>query len=54
MNIKLFEIFLHPATKRQIQTIFNGLKNFENSQELNNQIIGGKIKDIATESNSKS
>lgn len=44
-----FEIFLHPATKEQIQTIFNGLKNFENSQELNNQIIGGKIKDIATE-----
>ena len=44
-----FEIFLHPATKEQIQSIFNGLKNFENSQELNNQIIGGKIKDIATE-----
>lgn len=44
-----FEIFLHPATKKQIQTIFNGLKNFENSQALNSEIIGGKIKDIATE-----
>ena len=44
-----FEIFLHPATKEQIQTIFNGLESFEAKQELNNQIIGGKIKDIATE-----
>ena len=44
-----FEIFLHPVTKEQIQTIFNGLKNFENSQELNNEIIGGKIKDLAEE-----
>ncbi len=44
-----FEIFLHPATKEQIQSIFNGLKNFENSKELNIEIIGGKIKDIAAE-----
>ena len=44
-----FEIFLHPATKEQIQTIFNGLESFEAKQALNNQIIGGKIKDIATE-----
>jgi hypothetical protein len=38
-----FEIFLHPATKEQIQTIFNGLKNFENSQELNNALKEEKI-----------
>ena len=44
-----FEIFLHPATKEQIQTIFNGLENFENSKELNIEIIGGKIKYIAAE-----
>lgn len=44
-----FEIFLHLATKNQIQTIFNGLENFVKNQKLHNEIIGGEIKDIATE-----